>query len=443
VRQYSRRVADGIESAAQQIAIVLADDHALIRGGLRRVLDLEGDFDVVGEASDVEGALTLTRAHQPRVVVLDLNMPGEPTLPAIPRFVDAAPETAVLVLTMEAEPNVARRALQAGARGYVLKERAESELVEAVRAVTEGRTYLDPSLGARLAQTTTDHGGRPAGLTHDDPALAVGGHFAGHRIDASVGRGGMGLVFRATDLTLDRTVALKVIAPEFAENPTYRARFERECRLAAALDHPHVVQIFHAGEESGLLYLSMRYIDGIDLRGLLDEDKRLEAARAASIATQVAGALEEAHRHGLVHRDVKPGNVLISSRSDREHVFLTDFGITRRADEEPLTRTGVALGSVDYMAPEQAHGGEVDARTDIYSLGCVLYEMLAGRVVFERDGDLEKLWAHVHDRPPRLPRREMPPGVQDVLDRALAKDPRDRQQSAAEFADELVAAVTP
>jgi CheY-like chemotaxis protein len=405
------------------------------------VLDLEGGFSVVGEAGDVESALALTRAHRPRVVVLDLNMPGEPTLPAIPRFVEANPGTAVLVLTMEAEPGFARRALQAGARGYVLKERAETELVEAVRAVTGGGTYLDPSLGARLAETSADHPARPPGLTYHDPKLAVGQQFAGHRIDALIGRGGMGLVYRATDLVLDRAVALKVIAPEVAENPTYRARFERECRLAAALDHPHVVQIFHAGEESGLLYLSMRYVDGIDLRGLLDEEKRLEPARAAAIATQIAGALEEAHRHGLVHRDVKPGNVLIWSRSGEEHAFLTDFGITRRADEEPLTRTGVALGSVDYMAPEQAHGGEVDARTDIYSLGCVLYEMLTGRAVFERDGDLEKLWAHVHDQPPRLPQGATSPGLQAVLDRALAKDPRDRQRSAVELAEELAAAV--
>ncbi|HTU86348.1 MAG TPA: protein kinase [Solirubrobacteraceae bacterium] len=432
---------DGIETASGQIGIVLADDHPLIRSGLRRVLDLEGDFRVVGEAGDVDSALALTRAHQPQVIVLDLNMPGEPTLPAIPQFVAAAPGTAVLVLTMEAEPGFARRALSTGARGYVLKERAETELVSAVRAVIAGGTYLDPSLGARLAQTAADPAGRPPGLGREDPKLAVGAQFAGHRIDAMVGRGGMGLVFRVTDLTLERTVALKVIAPEVAENPTYRARFERECRLAAALEHPNVVQVFHAGEENGLLYLTMRYVDGTDLRRMLDEEKRLEPARAASIATQIAGALEEAHGHGLVHRDVKPENVLIAPRSNHEQAFLTDFGITRHADLEPLTRTGVALGSVDYMSPEQAHGGEVDARADIYSLGCVLYEMLAGRVLFQRDGDLEKLWAHVHDPPPRLIQPELPTGLQKVLDRALAKDPRDRQQSAAELAAQVSAAI--
>jgi len=427
--------------ASERIGIVLADDHPLIRSGLRRVLELEGDLAVVGEAGDVEEALALTRTHRPRVVVLDLNMPGSPTLPAIPLFLEAAPGTAVLVLTMEAEPGFARRALTAGARGYVLKERAASDLLEAVRALIAGRTYLDPTLGASLATTAAEHVAVTPGLARDHPQLAVGSDFAGHRLDALVGRGGMGLVFRATDHRLDRQVALKVIAPEAADNEVFRARFERECRLAAALEHPNVVQIFQAGEEKGLLYLTMRYIDGTDLRRLLDDERQLDPARAAAIATQVAGALEEAHRHGLVHRDVKPGNVLISSRSGSEHAFLTDFGITRQANQEPLTRTGAALGSVDYIAPEQAHGAEVDARTDIYSLGCVLYEMLTGHVVFERDGDLEKLWAHVHDPPPRLFGADIPRGLQYVLDRALAKDPRGRQQSAAELAGEVRDAV--
>jgi DNA-binding NarL/FixJ family response regulator len=434
-------VPDGIDRTSERIEIVLADDHPLIRSGLRLVLEREADLAVVGEAGDVQEALALTRIRQPRVVVLDLNMPGDPTLPAIPRFLEAAPGAAVLVLTMEAEPGFAQQALSTGARGYVLKERGESELVEAVRALVAGRTYLDPTIGARLVETANEGTGRPRGLAHQDPELAVGEQFAGHRIDALLGRGAMGLVFRATDLTLDRTVALKVVAPEVAENPVYRARFARECRLAAALDHPHVVQIFHAGEEAGLLYLSMRYIDGTDLRRLLDDEQPLAPERAASIAAQIAGALDQAHRLGLVHRDVTPANILISGRSGADHAFLTDFGITRRSDQEPLTRTGMALGSLDYIAPEQAHGGDVDGRTDIYSLGCVLYEMLAGRVVFERDSDVQKLWAHVHDSPPRLPPDETPPELQAILDRALAKHPDDRQQSAAQLADELLAAV--
>ena len=249
----------------------------------------------------------------------------------------------------------------------------------------------------------------------------------------------MGLVFRATDLALGRTVALKVIAPDAAGNPVFRARFERECRVAAAIDHPHVVQIYHAGQDDGLLYLTMRYIDGTDLRRLLRRESRLDPARAVAIA----GALDEAHARGLVHRDFKPGNVLLAQRSGHDHAYLTDFGITRRAGDEHLTRTGVALGSVDYIAPEQARGADVDARADIYSLACVLFQMLTGSVVFDRDNDLEKLWAHVHDPPRRLValNPELSPGLQDVLDRALAKHPGDRQQSATQLAKDATDAI--
>jgi DNA-binding NarL/FixJ family response regulator len=261
--------------ASERIEIVIADDHAMIRSGLRRVLDTEADLSVVAEAVNVDGALDQAIRFRPRIVVLDLNMPGAPTLPAIPRFLDVSPRTDVVVLTMESDPATAREALTAGARGYVLKDAAEVELVEAVRAVLAGRTYLDPTLGARLATLGAEGAGQRPGLTHGDAHLAVGSDFAGHRIDAVVARGGQGVVFRATDRTLHRPVALKVIAPELAGNPTFRARFQRESQLAAAIDHPHVVQVFHAGEEEGLLYVTMRYVDGTDLGRMLEAGGRL------------------------------------------------------------------------------------------------------------------------------------------------------------------------
>jgi DNA-binding NarL/FixJ family response regulator len=425
---------------SEPIEIVLADDHAMVRGGLRLLLDAERDLHVVAEAGDVDTALRLVATHRPRIVVLDLNMPGGPTLPALPRFLEAAPGTAIVVMTMEDDVAFARNALATGASAYVLKAGAEAELVAAVRAAAAGRTYLDPALGARLAATPPGPGGAPP--AQDGREVEIGATFAGHRIDAVAGRGGMATVFRATDLTLDRPVALKLIDPSLAADPVFRARFERECRLAAALDHPHVVDVFHAGEERGLLYVTMRYVEGTDLRTLLEDEDRLAPARAVAIVAQVADALDEAHRHGLIHRDVKPGNILIRRRGDREHAYLTDFGITKeRTSESRLTRTGFAMGTADYMAPEQAQGATLDERTDVYALGCVLFRTLSGVVPYVRESDLDTMWAHVHEPSPDVLEAapDLPPRLAGVLARALAKDPGERQPSAGAFAREAQA----
>ena len=427
--------------ASDPVSIVIADDHAMVRHGLRALLENEPDLRVVAEAGDVGAALRWTRAYHPAVVVLDLNMPGEPSLPAIPRFLEAAPGTAVVMLTMQDEPAFAREALAAGASGYVVKAAAEAELVEAVRAAASGGTYLTPALGARLAKASAPP---PTGLRVGEE-LEIGSTFAGHRIDGVAGRGGMGVVFRATDVVLDRRVALKLIAPSLAHDPVFRARFERECRLAAALDHPHVVDIFHAGEERGQLYVTMRYVDGTDLKSLLARERWLEPERAVRIVEQVAGALDEAHRHGLVHRDVKPANVLLAEREGGEWAFLTDFGVTkqRSADDTRLTGTGIALGSVDYMAPEQAEVTELDARTDVYALGCVLFHALTGSVPFIRGNDLQSMWAHVNEPPPAPSSIEsrLPRALDEVVGRALTKHPAHRQQSAGALAREARAAL--
>jgi serine/threonine protein kinase len=370
-------------------------------------------------------------------------MPGPPSLPSIPAFLDAAPGTAVVMLTMQDDPAYARAALTAGASGYVVKSAAEAELVDAVRAAAGGGTYLTPALGARVAV------GPPAptparATTPRGEDLEPGATFAGHRIDGLAGRGGMGVVYRATDLVLDRPVALKLIAPRLAQDPTFRARFEREFRLAAALDHPHVVPVYRAGEEDGQLYVTMRYVEGTDLGTLLQRERWLAPDRAVRLIAQVAGALDEAHGHGLVHRDVKPPNVLIARRGEEERAFLTDFGVTKqRAAASDLTGTGMAIGSVDYMAPEQAQGADVDARADIYSLGCVLFHALVGSVPFIRGNDLERMWAHVHEPPPAPTSidRSLPPALDPVLARALAKDPDERYQSAGELGRAALRAV--
>ncbi len=254
----------------------------------------------------------------------------------------------------------------------------------------------------------------------------------------------MGVVYRATDLALDRQVALKLIAASHARDPVFRARFERECRLAAAIDHPHVVPVLHAGEQDGRLYLTMRYVDGTDLGTLLRDEGRLAPARAVTLVYQVAGGLDEAHARGLVHRDVKPANVLVGRRGSAEHAFLTDSGVTmEREGGAQLTATGFAVGTADYMAPEQAQGAAVDARADVYALGCVLFRALTGIVSYDRTSELDKMLAHIHEPSPSVldSAPELSPQLAQVVRRALAKHPDDRQQTAGTLADEALAAV--
>jgi Protein kinase domain len=257
-------------------------------------------------------------------------------------------------------------------------------------------------------------------------AIGPGAMFAGYRVEALVGRGGMGVVYRATDLSLERPVALKLIVPEQAKDEHFRARFLKEPRLAAALDHPHVIPIHEAGEHDGQLYLAMRYVEGSDLKTILERDGKLEPERALKVLAQVADALDAAHRRGLVHRDVKPGNVLLDEDG---HAYLTDFGITKQLSGAS-TDTGSVVGTLDYLAPEQIRGERVDGRTDCYALACVLYECLAGTPPFRRETEAQTLWAHMQEEPPPLAAH---PSLDPVLRRALAKEPEDRYGTCAEL----------
>ena len=226
----------------------------------------------------------------------------------------------------------------------------------------------------------------------------IGSVIAGHRIERLVGRGGMGVVYAAVDVALDRTVALKLIAPELAAEPGFRGRFMAESRIAASIDHPNVVPIFRAGEEDGLLFLAMRFVSGDDLRTIVERDGPLGPERAAALVAQVAAALAAAHARGLVHRDVKPANVLVTGD---DHCYLTDFGLVKDlAATAGVTRTGEVLGTLDYVAPERIQGGETGPWTDVYALGCVLFFALTGSVVFPLDAAESKLWAHVSAPPP-------------------------------------------
>jgi streptogramin lyase len=267
--------------------------------------------------------------------------------------------------------------------------------------------------------------------------LAPGDEFAGHRIESIAGRGGMGVVYRATELSLDRTVALKLITPALAGDPEFRARFVRESRAAASIEHPNVIPIFHAGSEQDVLYISMRFVDGEDLRALLRREGRLDPPRATRIVAQVAAALDAAHERGLVHRDVKPANVLLTSN---EHVYLTDFGLIKRIGEgaTQISRPGW-VGTLGYVAPEQIRGERVDARSDVYALGSVLFHTLTGGPPFAADTDEATLWRHLHDEPPSV-NGQAPVAFDPVIRRALAKNPDHRYPSAGDLGRAALAA---
>ncbi|MFI8828658.1 serine/threonine-protein kinase [Streptomyces sp. NPDC053431] len=289
-------------------------------------------------------------------------------------------------------------------------------------------------LGSSLADS-----GLPAGR---DSGL-LGKRIAGYVVEEEIGRGGMAVVYRARDLRLDRIVALKLLAPELARNDTFRKRFAHESRVAAAIDHPHIVPVFEAGETEGVLYIAMRYVPGQDLRALLDREGALEPVTAGRIAVQVASALDAAHAHDLVHRDVKPGNILVAEGTDRdhpEHVYLTDFGLTKKSlSLTGFTTVGQFVGTLDYVAPEQISGKPVDGRCDVYSLGCVVFETLTGVPPFRRDDDMALLWAHQYDPPPPLSeeRAGLPEAADAVFARALAKAPEERYGTCLEFVAEL------
>jgi serine/threonine-protein kinase len=287
--------------------------------------------------------------------------------------------------------------------------------------------------------------------------VTVGSVLAGYRIHRLIGRGGMGVVYLATDIRLDRAVALKILAPEVALDPKTRERFLHESRLAAAIDHPSIVPIFGAGEDDGRLWISMRYVDGLDLRTLLAHHGPLDARLAGRLLHQIASALDAAHSRGVIHRDVKPSNILVGRdpqvRMDEdgivalgEHAYLTDFGLTRRVtDISTKTSLDGFIGTIDYVAPEQIEGGPVDGRTDQYGLAATLYTTLTGAPPFERDMELATIHAHLRQSPPSvtIARPDLPLAVDEVLARGLAKHPGNRFPSATALIEAFEGALAP
>jgi serine/threonine-protein kinase len=279
-------------------------------------------------------------------------------------------------------------------------------------------------------------GDSPAQLNGPLAGLTAGSRVAGYLLEKLVGVGGMAAVYRARDERLGRAVALKLLAGD----EVVRKRFVREARAVAAVDHPHIIPVYEAGEAEGVLFIAMRFVAGDDLRVVVGREGALRPRRAAAFISPVASALDAAHAAGLVHRDVKPANMLVDVGPGRpEHVYLSDFGVARGMLSSGLTGAGQFLGTPDYAAPEQISGRDVDGRADQYALACVAYTLLSGSVVFRREVPMAVLYAHLSVPPPRLTavRPELPGAVNQVLARALSKEPEDRYGSCGDFADAL------
>src|SRR5262245_47533301 len=321
----------------------------------------------------------------------------------------------------------------------VLADELGTEPSDELQRLNEQILRRDPSLGpSEPAQQTV----RPSRLDHQP-----GTEVAGYRIVGPLGRGGMSVVYLAEHDWLQRKVALKVLAPQLADDERFRDRFVRESRLAASLDHPNVIPIYEAGASGGELFIAMRFVEGADLRTLLQEEGAMEPGRAVGILRQVAAALDAAHEQGLVHRDIKPANVLLArprSSEPVEHVYLSDFGLTKRsASDSAITGTGQFVGTLDYAAPEQFKGETPDARTDVYSLGCVLFECLTGRPPFRSDNEAGLMYAHLQQPPPPVTseRPDLPPEIDRLVGRAMAKSPDDRPRSAGELVNDAARAL--
>jgi serine/threonine-protein kinase len=286
-----------------------------------------------------------------------------------------------------------------------------------------------------FAGATRTGGGFLSSLSGWD--IPIGTEIAGYRISGVIGRGGMSVVYAAEHVGLGRTVALKLLSATLAADPSFRERFTRESRLAATLDHPNITQVYDAGEADGFLYIAMRHVDGVDLGTLIERSGPLPLGQTVFYMDQIAGALDQAHAQGLIHRDVKPANILIARNSDR--AFLTDFGVVKQASSQGLTKTGFFLGTFEYAAPEQIEGRSVDGRTDVYALGCVLYQCLSGEPPFKAATEGTVIHAHLVEPPPKLSakRPDLPVGINEVIATAMAKGMDDRYRSGGEFAKAL------
>jgi serine/threonine protein kinase/CheY-like chemotaxis protein len=382
----------------------------------------DADCEVVQARDGVEGIAKLQESS-PDFVVLDVQMPrldGWQTL----KRIRAQSDVPVLMLTAEAEEENKVRGLEGGADDYLTKPLSPGEFVARIQALLRrrGRNAASP------------------GGTAEEAGLERGQGFGSYRIEQLIARGGMSSVYRARHSALDRVVALKVMSKALATDRVSRERFTNEWRIAAALRHPNILPVHDAGEVDGRLFLAMDLIEGGDLGHAIIRDGALSPPRAVSILEQAAAGLDAAHAADLVHRDVKPGNVLLQG----EHALLTDFGLSKLlgANAARLTAPGRMVGTAEYLSPEQIRGQEVTPRTDVYALGCVIFETLTASSPFDAESDFVLMYAHLERAVPRMSERRpaLPAAADEVVKKAMSKDAADRYGSAGETIAALKAA---
>ena len=391
------------------LALVIDDDLEIRE--LVALLLKEADCEVISAADGVEG-ITKLEESSPDFVVLDVQMPrldGWQTLKGI----RARSDVPVLMLTAEATEQDKVRGLVSGADDYVTKPLQPAEFVARIQALMR-RAKAQPH--------------RP-GAQVEDPGFQSGDMIGPYRVEAMIARGGMSSIYRATHTALEREVALKILSGELARDRINRERFMNEWRIAAALHHPNIVDVFDAGTEEGRLFLAMELVPGGDLGHRILNEGALPPQEALWILEQMASALDAAHAADLVHRDVKPGNILL----DGERAVLTDFGLSKMLGSQArLTAPGRMVGTAQYLSPEQIRGEEVTQAADVYALGCVIYEMLTASSPFEAESDFVLMYAHLERNVPRMSERRpgVPAAADDVVKRAMEKQIEDRYPSA-------------
>jgi serine/threonine-protein kinase len=408
-----------VRRSALPLALVI-DDEKEIRDLVTVLLKEEADCEVIAASDGVEG-LTKLEESSPDFVILDVQMPkldGWETLKGI----RAKSDVPVMMLTAHASEQDKVRGLVGGADDYVAKPVAPDEFIARIQAMLRRR--CPPAI---------------SGVPNAEPGFEPGTVIGSYRIEGVLGRGGMSTVYRAAHTALERNIALKVLSGEFAEDPVSRERFMNEWKIAAALRHPNILAVHDAGEVDGRLFMAMELIDGGDLGHKLAREGALSPPAALSILDQTASALDAAHAADLVHRDVKPGNILL----DSDRALLTDFGLSKLlGSNNRLTAPGRMVGTAHYLSPEQIRGEDVTPRTDVYALGCVIFEALTASSPFEGESDFVVMYAHLErPAPPMSERRPaLPVAADEVVSRALEKHPDDRYASAGETIAALRAA---